>query len=592
MLFLIGFIMSLSMGKGGGVASWAAQPVGYSCKVWFSSDEVKAAMAKDWWLVPEEVAMLTRGAGTWNINWLAWTPAIVFWTSFHLVYFLLGSSLVLLFRQRWVEVEKLPFPLMLGMYEAVDRFNERRFTPAFLIGLAVGFFINLQILLTYLFPWWPDIIGWRAHNVSPNGCAAVASWSNPITWQIGSTLVGFMRWNMQPLNFLIAYLVPLDISFSMWSMTILFMVLVQIAYYMGYFTGVLSLGGCCRALGWTGYMSAPSWGPPLYWSWLCMTGGCVALIVMMMWRARDYLRETFRSAIGKVKESAEKEHFSYRTIYLYILISCIVLLAWLAAIGVSAWPAIVVLATSIMYILGESYVVGLTGAAYLQERAMWPKWTLKLLVWPKAPMPYTSEYLWSAEIFETGINVASGGVHTWGMATAHGFGLANRLKMSSKMAFYMMLLALFIGLPISMVIRVWWINIMGGRAPTCDSPWDCAWIGRESWDNYVPDRSLLAMFLVAGFIVVAMLDYLRIRFIWWPIHPIGFLLSGATNEVWTGAWSNFLGAWIAKWITLKIGGSKLYESQGIPFVAGALVGTLVVTVVGIVLSIIRFFIPF
>jgi hypothetical protein len=587
MLYLIGLITSMSMAES---HTWLAMPSGRAQKIWFSSDEIQAALIGNWWTVPREIALALRATGTWNINWGAWAPAIAFWTIYHFAYFLLGSSLMLLFRKRWIDVERVPFPFMIGMWEGVRRVNNRLFSKAFILGVIVGFLINLQILLTYLFPWWPDIIGWRLNGVSPNGCAVVNT-GYP-SWVLGSQLVAFMRWNMQPLNFLIAYLVPLDISFSMWIITFLMMVLAQIAYYMGYYTGIFSLGGCCRVLGWAGYLLSPTWGPPYYWSWLCHVGGAVALVVMMIWRARTDLSETFKMAFGKTAVKQSEEPLSYRTIYLYIIGSCIFLLAFLGSIGISIVPGFVILLTSILYILGESYVRGLTGAAYLQEWAMWPYWPLKF-IWPKAPTPYTSEYVWSGMLLGLGINTSGAGIHTWGEATMHGFALANRAKLSYRAAFYIMVLAMFIGLPISMTMRVWWHNIMGAKAGwECGSGWDCSWIGRNSWDNKIPGPDLIAVFLVAGFIVVAALDFLRMRFIWWPIHPVGFLLSGAAREIWTGTWTAFLTAWIAKWLTLRIGGSKLYEEHGVAFIGGALAGLSATIFIGIIIGIVRFFVPF
>jgi len=592
-LYLVGLITSMFMANAGGMSGWLALPVGYTYRFSVAAmDPQWSVMRETWFFVPIEVTRVVKTAGTWNINWAGWAPAIAFWTIYHFVYFLLGSSLMLLFRRRWIDVEKLPFPFMIGMWEGVSRVNERRFNIAFLLGLLIGFSINLQILLTYLFPWWPDIIGWRANNVSPNGCAAVAPWGNPIAWQLGSTLVAFMRWNMQPLNFIIAYLVPLDISFSMWSLTFLLMILAQIAYYVGYYTGIFQLGGCCRVLGFAGYLLSPTWGPPYYWSWLCLVGGAVGLVVMMIWRARAELSETLRMAFGKTAGKPSEEPFSYRTVWLYIIGSCIVLFAFMTSIGSTVIPAIMVVLISVLYIIGESYVRGLTGYAYLQERAMWPAWAFKF-IWPQAPTPYTNDYIWSTEILINGVNTAGAGVHTWGEATMQGFALASRTKISYRNAFYLMALTMFIGLPISMVLRVWWFNIMGARAPVCgDAGWGCAWIVRENWNTKIPGPDLIAVFLVAGFIVVAALDFLRMRFIWWPIHPVGFLLSGAAREIWTGTWTAFLTAWIAKWLTLRIGGSKLYEEHGVAFIGGALAGTLAVIFIGIILSIMRFFIPF
>jgi hypothetical protein len=595
-LYLVGLVTSMFLANAGGMSGWMALPVGYTYRFSVAAQSAEWAVMRDtWFFVPIEVTRVVKGTGTWDINWAGWAPGIAFWTIYHFVYFLLGSSLMLLFRKRWIDVEKLPFPFMIGMWEGVSRVNEKRFNIAFILGILVGFLINLQILLTYLLPWWPDIIGWRANLTSPNGCAVVASWSNPITWQIGSTLIGFMRWNMQPLNFFIAYLVPLDVSFSIWLLTFVFMILVQIAYYVGYYpAGSLDLSGCCRMIGmWIGYDKSPMWGPPLYWSWLCLTGGAVGFVVMAIWRARADLSETLRMAFGKTTGRTSEEPFSYKTVYLYIIGSCIALLAFLFSIDITTViPWIIALLLSITYIIGESYAHGLVGFQYLQGRDVWAPWPMKF-IWPMAPKPYTNGYMWSIFLFENGINTAGSGLHTWGVTTLHGLALAKSAKLNYRTSFYLMALTLFIGLPISMLMRVWWFHIMGAKAPICgDAGWGCALPVDTTWNTKMANPDLMVGFLVAGFIIVAILEILRMRFTWWPIHPLGYLMSGGQRVTWTGSWTAFLGAWIAKWITLRVGGSKLYEEHGVAFIGGALAGTLAAIFIGILLSVMRFFIPF
>jgi hypothetical protein len=73
---------------------------------------------------------------------------------------------------------------------------------------------------------------------------------------------------------------------------------------------------------------------------------------------------------------------------------------------------------------------------------------------------------------------------------------------------------------------------------------------------------------------------------------MGFLLSGGMYIVWTGVWSCFLVAWVFKYATLRIGGSRAYEQYGVPFVGGTLVGLVITVVVGVILGAVRFFFPF
>lgn len=62
------------------------------------------------------------------------------------------------------------------------------------------------------------------------------------------------------------------------------------------------------------------------------------------------------------------------------------------------------------------------------------------------------------------------------------------------------------------------------------------------------------------------------RLLWWPLHPIGFLVSGgwAMNNVW---FSVFL-AWLIKATVLRYGGPKLYR-QTWPFFLGVILGQFV-----------------
>ena len=53
------------------------------------------------------------------------------------------------------------------------------------------------------------------------------------------------------------------------------------------------------------------------------------------------------------------------------------------------------------------------------------------------------------------------------------------------------------------------------------------------------------------------LTYIRHRFLWWPLHPIGFPVGGTYMMYF--AWSSMFIAWLLKLIILRYGGSKLYR---------------------------------
>jgi len=56
-------------------------------------------------------------------------------------------------------------------------------------------------------------------------------------------------------------------------------------------------------------------------------------------------------------------------------------------------------------------------------------------------------------------------------------------------------------------------------------------------------------------------------------------------------WNAFVGAWVAKAVTLRVGGSKAYSNYGVPVASGLLTGMTLSTPVGNQIGIFRFF-PF
>jgi hypothetical protein len=72
-----------------------------------------------------------------------------------------------------------------------------------------------------------------------------------------------------------------------------------------------------------------------------------------------------------------------------------------------------------------------------------------------------------------------------------------------------------------------------------------------------------------GFVLVSVLSALRLRFAWWPLHPIGYLMlyTYPGTHLWL---SIFLG-WLAKNLILRFGGPKLYTDAK-PFFLGLIVG--------------------
>jgi hypothetical protein len=592
-LYVIGLVSSLVIGNFNGTYySW---PVGSVSRVWRSIPEVRNAMSKLWWVAPEAAVLPTWTAGG-PVDWSAWLPAMLYVILLHYIAFLLNSSQMIILRRRWIDIEKVPYPWTIAMWEGIRNVHgfeevKHRKTP-FLVGLAIGFFMAFMILMRFLFPWFPDIIGWFTLHASPNGC--VDTWCPDPLKPIGSTLVGFMRINIQPINYAIAYLIPLDILFTAWFLWVVFIVLAQIAYTMGYYTGALNISGACRVLGWAEGIS-PNWHAPLYWSWMCLTGGMMALVVMMLWYSRGYLREVIRAAFGasspKIRELEAREPFSYRTAFMMLIIGCVLFAAFLASLQIGFILGVITLIfTGFIYPIVDAYAQGLTGAGYAWGRVKWATWPVHL-IYSRFPGEYTPGWCQALIMMNRELDIPSGYIVAWSNCTMHGFRLADLANIQTKTIYMLMFATILIAYPISVVFRVWWPHLLGARFPNCLTGWECDEMALERY-NLVPPANELAGPIIAGFIITMLLFLLRARFAWWPLHPMGFLISGGQYTTWTGVWTAFLGAWVLKWVTLRIGGSKAYQEYGVPCAAGVVLGYAIVVILGIVSGLVRWFVPF
>jgi hypothetical protein len=93
----------------------------------------------------------------------------------------------------------------------------------------------------------------------------------------------------------------------------------------------------------------------------------------------------------------------------------------------------------------------------------------------------------------------------------------------------------------------------------------------ERWVSSPPSFSVSALFFTGvGMLFYAFLALMRLRFLWWPFHPIGYAVANIFRCM-EYLWSPFFFGWLAKIIALKFGGIKLYRSL-VPFFLGLIMG--------------------
>ena len=108
------------------------------------------------------------------------------------------------------------------------------------------------------------------------------------------------------------------------------------------------------------------------------------------------------------------------------------------------------------------------------------------------------------------------------------------------------------------------------RTGTLEASVNVTGVARLSSDVRDTNPSLVTFFAF-GIGLVLINAMLRLRYVWWPLHPVAFLCW----NVWANGnfiWSFLLG-WLIKVLVVKIGGGRVYQNLK-PLFVGVIIGDL------------------
>ena len=584
----------------GSSAAWFMSPTGSAHQAWGGFIGTRLAYPEESvMLFPTFVAPATEFCkplitGGTAVPWDVWAPFIVFWWIYLYGVGLLFTALATILRKDWIDVERVPFQQAMILYEFIRRMPKPekpkiKISPSspFTIGFILGVVFNLPILMTYLFPWFPDIYGWRTNTC---GHGAIMSLADTPLWSI----IGISMVNKHPLAVSVMYLAPLNIIFNIWFWYFVYLVLMQVAFYMGYYTGLNDPGicptGCCRAWGPVNIRMDP----PYKWNAFA-SGGMIAMTffyLLIRWR---YIRDTLRAAFGGYREFEKGEPVSYKVSWLLFLIGFIVIMAvWMAA-GMDLVAALLLPVTFFFFWTTKTRIWGMTGT-YI--RAAEHGHTLyRLLLWPKAPEPIVNHPSFVLAAYNSEFNVDCPENQNAGsyFSAFAAYRLADLLKVDTRNVFKVLLVVQALAPLVSVTTWCWGMHLFGstklGWGAYVGSPPLDRNANPANW-NRLPGREPWVHIFFIGFLAMGAISYLHSKFVWFPFEPIGFLMAFSEACLFFGVWLPALIAWILKYLTLRVGGSRLYEEHGIPVAAGFSIGFVSVSFIGGIIGIYRWFFPF
>ncbi|MEM3104202.1 MAG: DUF6785 family protein [Candidatus Bathyarchaeia archaeon] len=133
-------------------------PPGIIAQRWLNPETI-SPLIPEFIAPPREIAEQIRYGGT-SIPWNYWMPVMLYWWFLYSFFGAYMLSIATIWQKEWIEVEQVPFPQTLAVYEIVKQ-SEKKTAKPYIIGVVLGFAFQFIVFLTITFPWFPDVFSWR-----------------------------------------------------------------------------------------------------------------------------------------------------------------------------------------------------------------------------------------------------------------------------------------------------------------------------------------------------------------------------------------------------------------------------------------------
>jgi len=483
------------------------------------------------WLYPEDalaIKWLYEGVPRGEaFPWTAWLVPLLHWCLFVMALYFVMICLMVIVRRQWVDNERLVYPITHLPLEMVRAEARPGFTNPILrngwlwAGFAIPFLLGCYTALTHYVPGF-DPFPFATRLQVFRGAAT-------IMFRISFPMIGF------------SYLLSTSVALSLWFFSLV----------------TTTERAVMRMVGYEGTQEVDVYSDHAGGPLIChqSQAALFVLVIFGLWVGRRHLKHVLARAFsrgGDVDDS--DEILSYRQAFWGMAGGMVYLTFWLSRSGMSLWVAALFVLISVATFLGVTRIVAAGGVA--ETRSAMPTSTVLIStvgsenLGPSNLVPFGMTYIWMADI------------RTFVMAScANGLKIVSDIKARKRLIFWAMGLAIVVTLLSSIWSTMHLAYAHGGAnandwffraGPTLPFQFMANQIKTPSGPNWEG-----MLFGGIGAVVMMALLVLHHRFVWWPLHPLGFPISSIwlTGEVW---FSIFL-AWAIKKMVLRYGGAELYK---------------------------------
>ena len=493
----------------------------------------------DWLVVtdPQAVTDFYEGLSPGgNIPWVSWINPLLVWGLFVVVFYFTIICLSAILRKQWVERERFSFPLIqIPIQLAAEPANGSRLNSFFKnkllwVGMVLPLVIHFLNGLHAHFPMVPRIpMIFEIHRAFTE-----KPWHTLGMWPGMNIAIYFSVIG-------VAALLTLEVSFSLWFFFLFF----KLQYIIMNITGV-GIGpwvSCSRQV----------------------MGGYLIFVPAVFWGGREHILSIIKRAFGMDRnngKTAENKHLvddsneplSYRIAFLGFIFGFVILVTFLVIAGIKTWVAIITMLSIFVTSVVLSWMVVNGGLLLVQA--------------PFFPSDYITYTLGSGAIGQKSLAILSFQrtfLRDWGEFMMpnflHSFKASDEVGLMRRKVVPILGISIVVALVVSVYASLTLVYNKGG-------------LFLQNWSfinaprGYFNRMNKLIQFpvetnwgevysMIAGAGFTGFMLWMRQSFVWWSLHPIGYLL-GATYPAFH-LWSSVLIGWMIKYITLKFGGPLTYR---------------------------------
>lgn len=486
------------------------------------------------------------GYGEWlnitDVPYYGWTN-MLYWAPLLLLVSFMMLGMVMLVHKQWIKHEKLSYPLVTIAESLLKKTDPKRHfadifrNQLFWWGFSIVMFIHLY---NYSAEWFPDYIhkiplGWYLEGLE--GIFPAISYTG--MWSLRNIHLYFMMFG-------IAYFLASSLSLTIGLNAILYFVFASQVYYI---TGSAPTGQNINVMRFGAYL---------------------AFAMTLIFLGRHYYGPVMLQALGIKRTNKEEKDavFAARQ----FLICFFGMIFMLTVMGFNLVNASVFTFVSAAMFLTFTRIICESGIPFMQT-GWWPSAVLPRLfggaaIGPKALM---LQGLLSGILCRDPRQLLMPYLAT-------GAKLGEDAGMKRRKFFSIMSICIIVAFAIAFFMNVWEYYSFGVLYPWCQK-----WGWNEGTRDAVNEIAKLHIngqyevsanaglwqslsmiqfdneiwtYFLAGFLLVLLMSFLRIRFLWWPVHGLLFCIW----NTWPGSlmWSSFLMGWVVRTLIVKFGGERNY----------------------------------